>query len=67
MIPSEIPFNNQPNQVFVNEAGLYEVLLKSTKPLAEVFTYKLLTEIIVHLERIRLGLCPKLSLKLEKI
>lgn len=35
----------QPHKFFINEAGLYEVLLKSNKPLAEVFTYKLLTEI----------------------
>jgi len=38
--------NMHPNQVFVNEAGLYEVLLKSSKPLAELFTYKFLTEIM---------------------
>ena len=45
--------NMHPTQIFVNEAGLYEVLLKSNKPLAEVFTYKLLTDIIVPSERIR--------------
>ena len=59
-------YNNQPNQVFVNEAGLYEVLLKSNKPLAEVFTYKLLTDIIVPLGRIRSEQSPELCQKLGK-
>jgi len=40
-----------PNQVFVNEAGLYEVLLKSTKPLAKIFTYKLLTDIMPEIRK----------------
>jgi prophage antirepressor-like protein len=44
-------YNNQPNQIFVNEAGLYEVLLKSNKPLAEIFTYKLLTDIIPEIRK----------------
>jgi prophage antirepressor-like protein len=43
--------NMHPNQVFVNEAGLYEVLLKSTKPLAELFTYKLLTDIMPEIRK----------------
>ena len=45
----------KPNKIFINESGLYEVLLKSTKPLAEIFTHKLLIEIIVPLGRIRSG------------
>jgi prophage antirepressor-like protein len=45
--------NMQPNQVFVNEAGLYEVLLKSNKPLAGVFTYKLLTDIMPEIRKKR--------------
>ena len=40
-----------PNQIFVNEAGLYEVLLKSNKPLAEVFTYKLLSDIMPEIRK----------------
>ena len=56
----------KPHKIFINEPGLYEVLLKSTKPLAEVFTYKFLTEIIVPLGRIRSGQSPELCLKLEK-
>ena len=43
--------NMHPNQIFVNEAGLYEVLLKSNKPLAEVFTYKLLTDIMPEIRK----------------
>ena len=36
----------KPHKIFINETGLYEVLLKSSMPIAEAFTYKLLTEII---------------------
>ena len=43
--------NMHPNQIFVNEPGLYEVLLKSNKPLAEVFTYKLLTDIMPEIRK----------------
>jgi prophage antirepressor-like protein len=39
----------KPHKIFINESGLYEILLKSTKPLAKIFTYKLLTDIIVPL------------------
>ncbi len=41
----------KPHKFFINEAGLYEVLLKSNKPLAEVFTYKLLTEIMPEIRK----------------
>ena len=41
----------KPNQIFVNEPGLYEVLLKSNKPLAEIFTLKLLTDIIPEIRK----------------
>ena len=44
-------YNNQPNQIFVNEAGLYEVLLKSNKPSAEIFTYKLLTDVMPEIRK----------------
>ncbi len=43
--------NFQPNQIFVNEAGLYEVLIKSNKPLAEIFTIKLLTDIMPEIRK----------------
>lgn len=43
--------NMHPNQIFVNEAGLYEVLLKSNKPIADVFTYKLLTDIMPQIRK----------------
>jgi len=56
----------KPHKIFINEPGLYEILLKSTKPLAKIFTYKFLTEIIVPLGRIRSGQSPELCLKLEK-
>jgi hypothetical protein len=36
----------QPNQVFINESGLYEVLTKSTKPLAQEFLKKYLIDIM---------------------
>ena len=54
--PSVHEFSNMhPSQIFVNESGLYEVLLKSNKPLAEIFTLKLLTDIIVPSGRIHSG------------
>jgi prophage antirepressor-like protein len=36
----------KPHKIFINESGLYEILLRSTKSLAKIFTYKLLTEIM---------------------
>ena len=47
--------NIKPHKIFINETGLYEILLKSTKPLAEIFTRKLLIEVIVPSGRICLG------------
>ena len=46
-----IHHNFQPNQIFVNEPGLYEVLLKSNKSLAEIFTLKLLTDIMPEIRK----------------
>ena len=36
----------KPNKIFINEAGLYEVLSISTKPLAKIFMNKYFTEIM---------------------
>ena len=36
----------QPRQLFINESGLYEVLTKSTKPIAEIFKNKYFEEIM---------------------
>jgi prophage antirepressor-like protein len=41
----------KPHKIFINETGLYEVLLKSTKPLAEIFTQKLLIEIMPQIRQ----------------
>ena len=41
----------QQNQLFVSEPGLYEVLIKSNKPLAEIFTLKLLTDIMPEIRK----------------
>ena len=38
--------NIQPHQLFINESGLYELLLKSTKPLAKIFLEKYTQEIM---------------------
>ena len=43
--------NFHPNQIFVNEPGLYEVLIKSNKPLAEIFTITLLTDIMPEIRK----------------
>ena len=59
-------YNMQPRQLFINESGLYEVLTKSNKPIAEIFKNKYFEEIIVPLGRIRSGLCPELCRKLGR-
>ena len=41
----------KPHKIFINEPRLYEILLKSTKPLAEIFTYKLLTDIMPEIRK----------------
>jgi prophage antirepressor-like protein len=38
--------NMQPEQIFINESGLYEVLSNSTKPLAKQFMHKYFTDIM---------------------
>lgn len=43
--------NMQPNQVFINESGLYEVLTKSTKPLAQEFLKKYLIDIMPKIRK----------------
>ncbi len=60
------PLNFQKNTLFINEYGLYKILLSSNKKEAINFIEKLTLEIIVPLGRIRSGLCPELCLKLEK-
>jgi prophage antirepressor-like protein len=45
--PSEgTPLNAQPTSIFVNEAGLYQLLYNSHKPLAEKFRNELFMEIL---------------------
>ena len=46
-----LPYNFQKNTKFVNESGLYEVLSKSTKPLAKVFLNKYFTEIMPQIRK----------------
>ena len=40
------PYNYQKNTIFVNEPGLYYVLLKSETPIAKIFLEKLTFEIM---------------------
>ena len=44
--PVGVPFNEQPNALFINEAGLYELLSKSRKPIAKIFMNKYFIEIM---------------------
>ena len=39
------------NKLFINESGLYEVLSKSTKPLAKIFLNKYFTEIMPRIRK----------------
>lgn len=41
-----VPLNFQQNTNFINEAGLYELLTKSNKPIAKVFMNKYFTDIM---------------------
>jgi prophage antirepressor-like protein len=42
-----VPLKNiQPHQLFINESGLYELLLKSSKPIAKLFIEKYTQEIM---------------------
>lgn len=41
----------KPNKIFINEEGLYELLSKSTKPLAKVFMDKFFTEVMPELRK----------------
>ena len=45
------PLNFQKNTYFVNEFGLYEILTKSTKPIAKLFLNKYLTEIMPQIRK----------------
>jgi prophage antirepressor-like protein len=44
-------YNMQPRQLFINESGLYEVLSKSNKPIAEVFKNKYFEEIMPEIRK----------------
>lgn len=46
-----LPLNFQKNTIFINESGLYEVLSKSTKPLARVFLNKYFMEIMPQIRK----------------
>lgn len=44
-------FNMKPHKIFINEAGLYELLSISTKPLAKIFMQKYFTEIMPQIRK----------------
>jgi hypothetical protein len=46
-----IPINFQQNSLFINEIGLYKLLLKSTKDIAKTFLDKYLTEIMPEIRK----------------
>ena len=50
-INMDINVHIHPNTVLVNESGLYEVLTKSSKPLAKTFLIKYLTEIMPQIRK----------------
>ena len=43
--------NIQPNKIFINEAGLYELLSSSTKPLARILMDKYFSEIMPEIRK----------------
>ena len=43
--------NQQPNTIFINESGLYQVLSNSTKPTAKLFMNKYFTEIMPQIRK----------------
>ena len=43
--------NNQPNTIFINESGLYQILSNSTKPIAKLFMNKYFTEIMPQIRK----------------
>lgn len=49
--PRGVPLIIQPNKKFINEAGLYELLSISTKPLARIFMDKYFTEIMPKIRK----------------
>lgn len=57
------PFNFQKNTNFVNEFGLYEILIKSTKPLAKIFLNKYLTDIMPQIRKTGIYISDKKDLK----
>lgn len=45
------PLNAQPNAIFINEAGLYQLLSNSTKPMASKFRDELFTNILPSIRK----------------
>jgi prophage antirepressor-like protein len=43
--------NQQPNKIFINESGLYQILSNSTKPIAKLFMNKYFTEIMPQIRK----------------
>jgi prophage antirepressor-like protein len=43
--------NKQPNTIFINESGLYQLLSNSTKPIAKLFMNKYFTEIMPQIRK----------------
>ena len=47
----DTPLNTQPNAIFINESGLYQLLSNSTKPLASKFKDELFTTILPSIRK----------------
>ena len=45
------PLNNQPSAYFVNEAGMYQLLTNSRKPIANAFKNELFTNILPSIRK----------------
>ena len=43
--------NQQPNTIFINESGLYQILSNSTKPIAKLFMNKYFTDIMPQIRK----------------
>ena len=47
----DTPLNAQPNSIFINESGLYQLLSNSTKPIASKFRDELFTTILPSIRK----------------
>ena len=46
-----LPLNSQPNAIFINESGLYQLLSNSTKSMASKFRDELFTTILPSIRK----------------